>query len=293
MTQLSDDALVAPPSNPAAPLSPAVIEPPAAPETTPKKRPARLEQQIVDAVHILGFIGLIVSILVAIGACVIAGLPYLYGADARMTPPNVAYAGYQASIRDERTAAPQPAADTTLAQREQEAARATAEAEFERKLKPKLDAMLENLTAYAGKIEAPKPSGQALGDLVRKTMRDIAGAGPDLAWTYVDGLVKATSDLAADGDRLSKLGAGDPHRVRWDQMVTWYYQDFVRQYRAEVSRVEAQRRQIASERSASSMMLLYAAGAGGVALVLVLLLLLFRIEQNTRPVALASGSPRD
>ena len=56
-------------------------------------------------------------------------------------------------------------------------------------------------------------------------------------WGYVDGLEKATSDLAADGDRLSKLQVEDPRRVRWDKFIDWYTQQFSWEINAELQRI--------------------------------------------------------
>ena len=201
----------------------------------------------------------------------------------RFHGPTTTYEDFRRLAEAQRSDNTPAAADTTLRQKEAAAASATAEAENEKRLKPHLDAIVANLATYAVKTDQAKPSAQAVGDFVRSNMQQVRRlGGEDSMWGYVDGLEKATSDLAADGDRLSKLQVEDPRRVRWDKFIDWYTQQFSREINAELQRINSERQNAIAEAAEAPGYLYAGAFAFGVFILATLLLLLLRIELNTR-----------
>ena len=104
----------------------------------------------------------------------------------------------------------------------------------------------------------------------------------ELAWKYVEGLSKATRELASDGDRIAKLETTDPGRVRYDAFLDWYTKSYVQQVRAELQRIEAEKVRALASLAEAPMFFYAAAIAFGIFVLGTMLLVLLRIEGNTR-----------
>jgi hypothetical protein len=205
--------------------------------------------------------------------------------DMRVHRPTTAYSDFQAAQASHTDSKPAPNA-RTLEQRLDEAGaeRASAEAEFEKLLKPHLDTIVSTLATYAAKTSQGKPAGQAVGDYVRSSMQQIGRSGQaNLAWNYVEGLDKATGDLAADADSLAKLEINDPRRVRWDTFLDWYTEQYTQQLSAELERIDAEKAKALSDVAEAPLFLYGAAVAFGIFVLGTIILVLLRIELNTRP----------
>lgn len=229
--------------------------------------------------------GIVVALL-SLVAVLIAAAVGLYkltsSSDQRVRPPSVTYDQYRRSLEASR-ASTQPETDRTLEQKQAEATRTAAEAEFEKRLKPHLDIILANLTSYATKTDQGKPGVQAVGDFVRDAFRNFSDSTSDsTAWAYIDALEKATADLAADGERLSKLDSGDKRRVRWDIFLDWFSRNYANELRKDFQRIERERRE-AELKAAEAPQYFYAAASSfGIFLLGTILLVLLKIELNGR-----------
>jgi hypothetical protein len=249
-------------------------------------RGSRIEHGFYSIVRWFGLISTAVALIIALVAAVSGVSKLTLRPDTRIHRPTTSYADYQRIPQIARAGSEPTTNDTTLAQKlnDVDAARAAANAEFEKYLKPHLDAIVSNLASYAAKTDQAKPAGQAVGDYVRSSAQQMGHFGQaDLAWEYVDGLDKATGDLAADADSLAKLEISDPRRVRWDTFLDWYTKQYTQQLGAELERIDVEKAKGISN-LAEAPMFLYAAGiAFGIFVLGTIILVLLRIELNTRP----------
>src|SRR6478672_8461476 len=150
---------------------------------------ARVERRFFSIVRWCGLIVATAALLAAVIAAFGGGSKLLMQSDTTVRTPTTTYDDFR------RTAVPssqntKPAnKDTTLEEKEAEAARAAADAGFEKRLKPYLDAIVTNLGNYATKVGQAKPSAQGIGDYVRQSLQQIERYGSnELAWKYVEGL---------------------------------------------------------------------------------------------------------
>jgi hypothetical protein len=247
---------------------------------------ARVERRFFSIVRWCGLIAAAAALFAAVIAAFGGGSKLLNHSDTTLRAPTTTYDDFR------RTAVPssqnnKPAnKDTTLEDKEAEAARAAADAEFEKQLKPYLDAIIASLGSYATKVGQAKPSAQGIGDYVRQSMQQIGRYGSgEFAWKYVEGLSKATRDLAADGDRVAKLDTTDPGRVRYDAFLDWYTKSYIQQVRDELQRIEAEKVRALASLAEAPMFFYAAAIAFGIFVLGTILLVLLRIEFNTRTVA--------
>jgi hypothetical protein len=238
---------------------------------------------------IVRWFGLITT-TIALGIAIITALngfsKLLTHSNPNVRTPTTTYDDFRHMTETRRSDITPAGPDTTLEQKEAAAAVAAAEADFEKRLKPHLDAIVASLVSYAAKTDQAKPAAQAVGDYVRSTMRQAAQFPSQddlLAWGYVEGLEKATHDLAADAERLSKLEVNDPRRVRWDTFIDWYTQQYIQQTNAEFQRINAERAKAIADAAEAPTFFYAGAVAFGVFILATLLLLLLRIELNTRP----------
>ena len=203
--------------------------------------------------------------------------------DDSIHPPTLSYEDYRRNLEASQVTKAQSGTDTTLQIKEQQEKQAKENVDYERKLKPHLDAILANLAKYAATIQAAKPSEEGVDNFVRENMRNIHDDWSDvLTWKYVDGLEKATADLAADGERLAKFPVDDPRRVRWDEFLTSYTNEFKKLITDDSIRIQTDHKQAAVDK-AQALLILYAAGAVFFIFVIAtILLVLLRIERNTR-----------
>jgi hypothetical protein len=151
-------------------------------------------------------------------------------------------------------------------------------------LRQHLDAIVSNLTSYAAESGQAKPAGQAVTDYVRSNMQQIESFGQaNLPLEYVEGLDRATGDLAVDADSLAKLDIHDPRRVRWDTFLTWYSDQYIGRLSAEFLRINNEKEKALSDTAEAPLFLYGAAVAFGIFVLGVIVLVLLRIELNTRP----------
>jgi hypothetical protein len=236
---------------------------------------------------IVRWFGLIIT-SIALGIAVITAIDGLLKLfrhpNTTVHAPTVTYGDFRPAIGPEQSSASRNP-DTTLQQKQAEAAKAAAEAEFEKQLKPHLDAIVGNITTYADNLGQAKPDAKALGDYVRTNMQQVLRLTGDqsLQWSYVSGLEKATHDLAADASRLSKLDPSDPNRVRWNIFIDWFTDQYKQRLSAELQRINVEKMETIAGEEAAPALFYGAASAFGIFVVFTLLLLLLRIELNTRP----------
>jgi hypothetical protein len=243
-----------------------------------------VERRFFTLVRWFGLIVTSIALGIAVIAAISGLLKLFHHPNTSVHTPTVTYGDFRRAIAPEQSSADRNN-DTTLQQKQAEAAKAMAEAEFEKQLKPHLDAIVANITAYADNLGQAKPDAKALGDYVRTNMQQALRATDDhsLQWSYVSGLEKATHDLAADASRLSKLDPSDPNRVRWDAFIDWFTSQYKHQLSVELQRISAERMETIAGKEAAPALFYAAASAFGIFLVFTLLLLLLRIELNTRP----------
>ncbi|MGC1776703.1 MAG: hypothetical protein WBB34_02070 [Xanthobacteraceae bacterium] len=236
---------------------------------------------------IVRWFGLVVT-SIALGVAVIAAASGLFKllpqTSGNIQKPTTTYDDFRRSMDATRTDTTETGSDTTLEKKETDAATAAAAAEFERRLKPHLDAIVGNLTSYSEKVNQAKPSAQSVGDYIRSNMKNLVTLTDDegMEWGYVDGLEKATHDLAADGERLSRLGSDDPRRVRWDNFLDWFSRQYAAEIQANLERINAERARSVAD-AAEAPRFIYAGAVAFVVFIFgTLLLLMLRIEMNTR-----------
>ena len=177
----------------------------------------RVERQFFRIAYWFILIATTAALIAAIIAAVFGGSKFFSVPDTRIHAPTTSYDNFRSMAAASRKSNEPQRSDNTLQDKQEAAARAAAEAQFEKRLKPFLDAIVAGLAAYADKVSQAKPSAQAAGDYVRRWMQEIEKYAPDdLVWKYPEGLSNAAHDLAADGDRLAKLDNNDPQRVRWE-----------------------------------------------------------------------------
>jgi hypothetical protein len=243
----------------------------------------RVERQFFRIAYWFILIATTAALIAAIIAAVYAGSKFFIVPDTRIHAPTTSYGDFRSTAAASRPSNEPQRSDTTLQDKQEAAARAAAEAEFEKRLKPYLDAIVTSLTAYAGKVSQAKPSAQAAGEYVRRWMQEIGKHAPDdLVWKYPEGLSNAARDLAADGDRLAKLDNNDPQRVRWDSFIEWYSKRYLQQIGDELRRIEFEKRRAVASLAEAPMLFYVAASAFAVFVLGTLLLVLLRIEFNTR-----------
>jgi hypothetical protein len=225
-------------------------------------------------------IALAISVIAA-GAGLVKLLPLGSGS---IHKPTTTYEDFKRATEARRRDRTQTGTDDTLQQKQATAANAAAEADFEKLLKPHLDAIIASLLSYSEKVNQSKPSAQAVGDYVRSNMQQMWRSADDegIQWGYVEALQKAAHDLDADGERLSKLNADDPSRVRWDTFLDLFTRQYQQEIQMEVRRINMER-ETAIANAAEAPGLFYAGSvAFGFFIIGTLLLLLLRIEMNTR-----------
>jgi hypothetical protein len=246
-----------------------------------------VERRFYSIVRWFGLLITTTALVVAILAAV-SGLTKLFPhANTNVRTPSATYDDLRRMTEAQRSTEDKSPAksDNTLQQKEAAATAAAAEADFERRLKPHLDAIVGNLTSYAGKLDQAKPSAPAVGDYVRSNMQQIGRVVgyETLTWGFVEGLDRATHDLAGDAEYLSKLDSDDPRRIRWDRFLDWYSQQYRQQIDAELRRINAEQTKAVAEAADAPGYLYAGAVAFGIFILATLLLLLLRIELNTRP----------
>jgi len=243
----------------------------------------RIERRFFGIVRWFGLILTVVALaLVALNG--IGALSKVSGSvDDHLRRPNTGYAEYQRAAEASSQNATGGNVDQTVQRKEQEVARAQAELDYERRLKPHLDAIVASLSSYATAVDVGKPSAELVGNFVRQNMGTFTiGKDDGLAWGYVEGMEKAVSDLAADGGRLAKLGVGDTRRAHWDQFLQWFTAAYRGQLDQEQRRIAAERAAVASGKAEAVYDFYKASAAFGVFVLATILLVLLRIERNTR-----------
>jgi hypothetical protein len=245
---------------------------------------AAIERRFFTIVRWFGLMVTSITLAIAVAAAASGLFKLLPQTSSGIHTPKAAYDDFRRTTDALSTDNSQKSADTTLKQKEVAAANAAAEADFERSLKPHLDAILGNLVNYAVKIDQAKPSAQAVGDYVRSNMQQVWRSTRDDAaeWGYVQGLETATHDLAADAERLSKLDSGNPSRVRWDTFLDWFTRQYNQQINADLQRINMERAQAIANAAEAPGFFYAGAVAFGIFIFATLLLLLLRIELNTR-----------
>ena len=242
-----------------------------------------VERRFFGIVRWFGLILTVVAlILVALNG--LGALSKVTGsADERLHRPTAGYADFQRTVEASAQTTADGNVDTSVQRKEQEVAKAQAELDFARRLKPHIDAMTASLSVYATAVDVGKPSADRLGEFVRGNMATFTiGKDDSLAWGYVEGMEKAVSDLAADGGRLAKLGVGDARRAHWDQFLQWYTAAYRGQIDQEQRRIAGERAAIAAGKAQAVYDFYKASAAFGVFVLATILLVLLRIERNTR-----------
>jgi FlaG/FlaF family flagellin (archaellin) len=246
---------------------------------------ARVERQFFSITRWFVLIATTIALAAAIIAGAGGGLKLFNAPDTHIRTPTTSYDDFRKTAETSRQNNAPENMDTTLNEKQAAAARASAEAEFEKRLKPYLDAIVASLSAYGTKTAQAKPSAQSIGDYIRQWMQEIEKYGPDdLAWKYAEGLSIAARDLASDGDRLAKLDVSDPGRVRWDSFIEWYSKSYVQQMRTELQRIDDEKMSALSSVAEAPRYFYAAVIAFGIFVLGTILLVLLRIEWNTRTV---------
>jgi hypothetical protein len=230
-----------------------------------------------------GFIFLLafLALSVSIGAVAFSGMKYTASADTTMHEPKISYADFQSVIAEQQER--EAASDTTLEKQTRTVEAEQKKLEFERLLKPKLDSINKNISLYSEALGMPKPAPAAIGAYLRESMEEVVGlTSGEMAWAYVDSLVKATDDLAADRVRLSKLSELDPARLRWDKFLEAFTSVYLSELKKEQHRIASSHQDALIEKASATLYLGVAAGAFLVFVATTMLLILFRIERNTR-----------
>jgi len=243
---------------------------------------ARVERRFFGIVRWCGLIAATAALVAALIAGVGGGSKLLNQPNTQVQPPTTSYEDFRRTAVGSRQDNQPANIDTTMKEKEAAAARAAADAEFEKQLKPHLDAIVASLSSYAAKTGQPKPSAQGVGDFVRQSMREVGRYGSDLSWKYAEGLSTAARDLASDGDRLAKLETTDSGRVRYDAFLEWYTRAYIQQIRAELQRIDADKIRALSNIAEAPMYFYVAAIAFAIFVLGTMLLVLLRIELNTR-----------
>jgi hypothetical protein len=243
-----------------------------------------VERRFYTIVRWFGLIATSIALAIAAASAADGLFKLLPNTSAAVQAPKTTYDDFRRTTEAHRTDNAARGTDTTLRDKEAAATNAAAEADFERRLKPHLDAILVNLTTYAEKVDQAKPAAQAVGDYIRSNMKQAGRSAQDdaVAWGYVEGLERATHDLSADADRLVKLDSADPARVRWDLLLDWYTGQYNQQINAELQRIRTDQVRAAAEAAAAPGLFYAGAVAFGFFVFGTLLLLLLRIELNTR-----------
>jgi hypothetical protein len=244
---------------------------------------ARIERRFFGIVRWFGlFLTVVALVLVILNG--IGALSKVSGSvDEHLRRPATGYADFQRTVEISAQTAAGGTVDPTVQRKEQEVARAQAELDYERHLKPHLDAIVASLSSYATAVDVGKPSAEPVGNFIRQNMATFTiGKDDGLAWGYVEGMEKAVSDLAADGGRLAKLGVGDARRAHWDQFLQWYTAAYRGQIDQEQRRIATERASVASGKAEAILDFYKAAAAFGVFVLATILLVLLRIERNTR-----------
>ncbi len=244
-----------------------------------------IEHRFYSILRGFGLLATTIALIAAIFAAVNGISKITPHTESVLQPPNATYEDFRRQMAADRSDVSPISADTTLQKKEEAAAEASAEAEFEKRLKPELDSIVADLGSYAAKTDQAKPSAQAVGDYVRTKMQRVTRvSGADtLAWRYVAGLKNATHELFLDSDRLSKLEPSDQRRVRWDVFLDWYNEQYEHQINVEIQRINSDNAQAVSNAAQAPVYFYVAAVAFGIFIFTTLLLLLLRIEANTRP----------
>jgi hypothetical protein len=249
-----------------------------------------IERGFYGIVRGLGLIGTTAALAIALIAAVGGAFKLAHMPDISVHRPKTTYADFRQAPEVSRTDTQPVANDPMLAQKlleataaREAAAREAAKAEFEKRLKPHIDAIVRNLASYAAKTNQAKPAPQAVGDYVRSTMQQFERFGQAVPMEYVEDLDKAAGDLAADADSLAKLENSDPRRVRWDAFLVWYTGHYAQQLNGDVDRIDAEKSKALSDAAEAPMLLYGAAIAFGVFVFGTIILVLLRIELNTRP----------
>jgi len=252
-------------------------------------RGSPLERGFYSIVRTTGLLGATATLAIALIAAISGAVKLAHRPDVGVHRPTTTYADFRQSPEASRTDSQPAANDPMLAQKllettaaREAAAREAAKAEFEKRLKPHIDAIVRNLASYAAKTDQAKPAPQAVGDYVRSSMQRFERFGQAVPLEYVEDLDKATGDLAADSDSLAKLENSDPRRVRWDTFLVWYIGQYAQQLSGEVDRIDAEKTKALSDAAEAPMLLYGAAIAFGVFVFGTIILVLLRIELNTR-----------
>ena len=240
---------------------------------------------VFSIARVLGMLLAVLSILGTIGF-IGFGVRLEFGsADERIGTPKASYADFEKERSSIKAAQDNHQADSTLEQKEKEAQQAQAEVEFEKKLKPRLDSILANLTIYSEKLGIGNPSAKAVGVYVRNMMRSIANdSGEEMAWSFVSSLDKATTDLAAAGERISHFTSDDPRRTGWDTYVQWYANAYLSDLLKEQQRVLEEKNRVDQQKKQAESYFKAAAALVGAFGLATIILVLLRIERNTRGV---------
>jgi hypothetical protein len=250
----------------------------------PASPSAAVERRFYTIVRWFGLITTSIALAIAVIVAANGLIKLLPPASGGIRNPSTTYEDFKRETEARRTDRTQTGTDTTFQQKQAAATNAASEAEFERRLKPLLDAIVASLVSYSEKVNQPKPSAQAVGDYVRSNMQQVLRSTHDdgIQWDYVEHLEKAAHDLAADSDRLSKLGSDDPRRVRWDTFLDWFTRRYNQQIQTEIQRINSEV-EAAIANAAEAPALFYASAvAFGFFICGTLLLLVLRIEMNTR-----------
>jgi len=243
-----------------------------------------IERHFYGIVRWFGLVGATAALAIALIAVFIGIFKVTHSPDTTVHRPSVGYADFRRAAELSR-ADNQPANQKVieLHDRNEAAAREAAEAEFEKRVTMHINAIVSKLASYASKTNQAKPAGEAVADYVRSGMQRIGRFGQEnLPLQYLEDLDKATGDLEAHAHSLAKLETSDPRRVRWDNFLYWYTDQYEKQVSAELERIGAEKRKAFVD-AAEAPMFFYAAAIAFVFFVLgTIILVLLRIELNTR-----------
>lgn len=247
---------------------------------------ARIETNFFSITRWAVFLAASFAILTALGIVGSLIFSMTRSVNLTITPKTPTYAELKANLQQQQAQEQtKTTVDTAVLQKEQAAAQAQQELEYEKKLQPYVDKAFAGLTTYARALGQASPSRDGIREHIRKNMQLLARSmeGSDIiGWKYVEAFGQACADIAADAERLAKLPEKSPARLEYPEFIGWFDKNFFAAVQNEGQRIYEEQNAIRRAQAEVNQNLIIAGGAFGIFTILTFLLVLLRIERNTR-----------